>query len=261
MPNIENIIKIEGLHASFGKHVVLKNINLNIFQGEVLTLVGSSGSGKTVLLRHMLGLETPTQGTVSVFNHPIHNIDHMKLQAMRNRSGVLFQNGALFSALSVYDNIALPLRELHKLDEDLIHDLVMLKLKMVEIEIEHANKMPSELSGGMVKRIALARAMALDPELLFLDEPTAGLDPVLSDSFVKLIQTLRTELALTIVMTTHDLDTLVALSDRIAVLADQHIVALGNLTEVTSSNHPFIKNYFGGDRSLRALADIEKRSL
>ncbi|MBL78946.1 MAG: ABC transporter ATP-binding protein [Nitrosomonadaceae bacterium] len=261
MPKIETIIKIEGLHANFGTHVVLKNIDLNVVQGEVLTLVGSSGSGKTVLLRHMLGLETPTQGTINVFNQPIHNSDHIKLQNMRNRSGVLFQNGALFSALSVYDNIALPLRELHTLNEDIINDLVMLKLKMVEIEIEHANKMPSELSGGMVKRIALARAMALDPELLFLDEPTAGLDPVLSDSFVKLIQTLRTELALTIVMTTHDLDTLVALSDRIAVLADQQIVAIGNLTEVTSSNHPFIKHYFGGDRSLRALANIEKRSL
>lgn len=259
MTNKDSIIEIKGLYVHFGTHVVLENVDLDVHQGEVLTLVGSSGSGKTVLLRHMLGLETPAQGTIRIFGQSIYNGNQSKLQSMRNRSGVLFQKGALFSALSVFDNIALPLRELHTLDEDIIHSLVMLKLKMVEIEAQHARKMPSELSGGMIKRIALARAMALDPELLFLDEPTSGLDPVLSDSFVKLIQTLRTELALTIVMTTHDLDTLVALSDRIAVLADQHIVALGNLTKVTSSSHPFITDYFGGDRSKRALAGIDRR--
>ncbi len=222
----------------------------------MLALVGSSGSGKTALLRQMLGLETPVQGTVQIFGQPIYNIDRNKLQNMRNRCGVLFQKGALFSALSVYDNIALPMRELHTLDEDMIYNLVMLKLKMVEIEAQHASKMPSELSGGMIKRIALARAMALDPELLFLDEPTAGLDPELSDGFVKLILTLRTELALTIVMATHDLDTLVALSDRVAVIADQHIVALDNLGNVISNSHPFITNFFGGDRGKRALAGI-----
>ena len=259
MTNKDSIIEIKGLHASFGTHVVLENIDLDVYQDEVLTLVGSSGSGKTVLLRHMLGLEKPTQGTIRIFHQPIYNSNHSQLKNMRNRSGVLFQNGALFSALSVYDNIALPLRELNALDEDIIYGLVMLKLEMVEIEAKHANKMPSELSGGMIKRIALARAMALDPELLFLDEPTSGLDPVLSESFVKLILALRTELALTIVMTTHDLDTLVALSDRIAVLADQHIVALGNLTRVTSSSHPFITSYFGSDRSMRALAGIGKK--
>jgi len=259
MTNKDIIIEIKGLYVRFGTHVVLENVDLDVYQGEVLTLVGSSGSGKTVLLRHMLGLETPAQGAIRVFSQPIYNGNHSKLQSTRNRSGVLFQNGALFSALSVYDNIALPLRELHTLDEDIIHGLVMLKLEMVEIEAKHASKMPSELSGGMIKRIALARAMALDPELLFLDEPTSGLDPVLSESFVKLILALRTELALTIVMPTHDLDTLVALSDRIAVLAEQHIVALGNLTKVISSSHPFITSYFGGDRSMRALAGIDKK--
>jgi len=250
------IIEVKGLHARFGAHVVLENINLNVHHGEVLTIVGSSGSGKTVLLRQMLGLDTPFRGTVQVFGQPIYNGNRDVLQSMRNRCGVLFQKGALFSALSVYDNIALPMRELHTLDEGMIHNLVMLKLKMVEIEAQHANKMPAELSGGMIKRIALARAMALNPELLFLDEPTSGLDPVLSDSFVKLILTLRAELALTIVMTTHDLDTLVALSDRVAVIADQHIVALDNLRNVIGNSHPFITNFFGGDRGKRALTGM-----
>ncbi len=172
---------------------------------------------------------------------------------MRNRCGVLFQKGALFSALSVYDNIALPMRELRTLDESMVRDLVMLKLKMVDIDTKHVSKMPAELSGGMIKRIALARAMALDPELLFLDEPTAGLDPELSEGFVELIQTMRKELPLTIVMATHDLDTLVALSDRVAVLADQHVVALGSLPEVVGADHPFIKNFFRGERGQRAL--------
>jgi len=256
MVNKDYIIEVKGLYTRFGAHVVHENINLCVHRGEVLALVGSSGSGKTALLRQMLGLETPVQGTVQIFGQPIYNIDRNKLQSMRNRCGVLFQKGALFSALSVYDNIALPMRELHTLDEDMIYNLVMLKLKMVEIEAQHASKMPSELSGGMIKRIALARAMALDPELLFLDEPTAGLDPELSDGFVKLILTLRTELALTIVMATHDLDTLVALSDRVAVIADQRIIALDNLCNVIGSSHPFITNFFGGDRGKRALSGI-----
>ena len=256
MVNKDYIIEVKGLYTRFGAHVVHENINLSVHRGEVLALVGSSGSGKTALLRQMLGLETPVQGTVQIFGQPIYNIDRNKLQNMRNRCGVLFQKGALFSALSVYDNIALPMRELHTLDEDMIYNLVMLKLKMVEIEAQHASKMPSELSGGMIKRIALARAMALDPELLFLDEPTAGLDPELSDGFVKLILALRTELSLTIVMATHDLDTLVALSDRVAVIADQRIIVLDNLCNVIGNSHPFITNFFGGDRGKRALSGI-----
>ena len=198
------MIEVEGLYTQFGKHVVHENINLCVRHGEVLTLVGGSGSGKTALMRQMLGLETPARGTVRVFGEPLRGGNREKLQRMRNRCGVLFQKGALFSALSVYDNIALPMRELRTLDESKIRDLVMLKLEMVEIEPRHAYKMPAELSGGMIKRIALARAMALDAELLFLDEPTAGLDPELSAAFVKLIQTMRKELTLTIVMATHD---------------------------------------------------------
>jgi phospholipid/cholesterol/gamma-HCH transport system ATP-binding protein len=247
------IIAVEGLYTRFGSHVVHEDINLCVRRGEVLTLVGGSGSGKTALIRQMLGLETPAQGTIRIFGEPIRGRSLEKLQYMRNRCGVLFQKGALFSALSVYDNIALPMRELRTLDEDMIRNLVMLKLQMVDIDAKHAIKMPAQLSGGMIKRIALARAMALDPELLFLDEPTAGLDPELSDGFVRLIQTLRTELTLTIVMATHDVDTLVALSDRVAVLAEQHLVALGTLREVINTRDPFITNFFCGERGRKIL--------
>jgi phospholipid/cholesterol/gamma-HCH transport system ATP-binding protein len=248
-----NAVEVEDLHSRFGSHVIHEDINLSVKRGEVLGLVGSSGSGKTVLLRQMLGLEMPSQGSVRIFGQSLHKSDRSELQQIRNRCGVLFQKGALFSALSVFDNIALPMRELHTLNETMVRDLVMLKLEMVEIGSQHANKMPAELSGGMIKRIALARAMALNPELLFLDEPTSGLDPVLSEGFVNLIQALQRELTLTIVMATHDLDTLAALSDRVAVLADQRLLALGNLQEVLSTKHPFITKFFLGDRGKKAL--------
>jgi phospholipid/cholesterol/gamma-HCH transport system ATP-binding protein len=253
MTNGNYVIAVEGLYTRFGRHVVHEDINLCVRRGEVLTLVGGSGSGKTALIRQMLGLETPAQGTVRIFGEPVHGRKHKQLQYMRNRCGVLFQKGALFSALSVYDNIALPMRELRTLDEGMIRNLVMLKLKMVEIDTKHAIRMPAELSGGMIKRIALARAMALDPELLFLDEPTAGLDPELSGGFVKLIQTLRTELTLTIVMATHDVETLVALSDRVAALDEQRMVALGTLREVVNTRHPFITKFFCGERGKKIL--------
>jgi phospholipid/cholesterol/gamma-HCH transport system ATP-binding protein len=194
---------------------------------------------------------------VRVFGRSLHEGDPDEMRRLRTRWGMLFQEGALFSALSVYDNIALPLRELKTIDEDLIRDLVLLKLDMVGIEHHHAAKMPSDLSGGMVKRIALARALALEPELLFLDEPTAGLDPDRSESFVRLIADLKRELGLTVVMVTHDLDTLVALSDRVAVLADQRIIALGTVREIAGLSHKFICNFFQGERGQRALEAIK----
>lgn len=238
------IIEIEALHTRFGQLVVHRDINLCVHYHEVLTLVGGSGSGKTTLLRQMLGLEKPSKGNIRVFGASRCDCDFDLLRNIRNRSGVLFQQGALFSALSVFDNVALPLRELRILDEQMIRDLVMFKLDMVAIGSQHANKMPADLSGGMVKRVALARALALDPELLFLDEPTAGLDPELSEGFVKLILALRAEMNLTIVMVTHDLETLSALSSRIAVLADQQIVAIGNLQDIRHHQHPFINSFF-----------------
>ena len=177
----------------------------------------------------------------------------LRERALRRRFGVLFQHGALFSAFSVFDNIAFPLRELGFLDEDIIAELVRLKLAMVELLPRHGGLMPAELSGGMVKRVALARALALEPELLLLDEPTAGLDPDRSDSFVRLIRQLDRELGLTVVLVTHDLDTLAALASPVAVLAEQRILAYGPLDEIMTSDHPFIRNFFLSDRSRRAL--------
>ncbi|ABI60453.1 ABC transporter ATP-binding protein [Nitrosomonas eutropha] len=254
MTTAEPVIEIAGLTTRFGQNVIHENINLTVLKGEVLALVGGSGSGKTTLLRQMLGLITPAQGSVKVFGATHYDCGHEKERELRTRSGVLFQQGALFSALTVFDNIALPMRELRILSETMVRDLVMLKLGMVGVEAQHVHKMPSELSGGMIKRVALARALALDPELLFLDEPTAGLDPALSESFVELIRSLREELALTIVMVTHDLDTLVAISDRVVVLANRSIVALGPIPDIIANGrHPFIKDFFGGARGRNAL--------
>jgi phospholipid/cholesterol/gamma-HCH transport system ATP-binding protein len=245
MTEPECIIEIESLYTRYGNHTVHRDVNLNVYRGEILTLIGGSGSGKTTLLRHMLGLERPSQGTVKILGRPLNDASfNIQGKNIRRRSGVLFQQGALFSALTVFDNVALPLRELRILNDDVIRDLVMIKLNMVAIELEHANKMPSALSGGMIKRVALARALALDPKVLFLDEPTAGLDPELSEGFVELILNLRNEMNLTIVMVTHDLKTLVALSDRIAVLADQHVIVTGTLDEIRRFQHPFITSYF-----------------
>jgi phospholipid/cholesterol/gamma-HCH transport system ATP-binding protein len=253
------VVQIQGLWTKFGRTVVHQDLNLDIHAGEILSIVGGSGTGKTVLLRQMLGLETPTKGTVRVFGADVSTAQAEQLQQMRNHWGMLFQEGALYSALSVFDNIALPLRELRVLPEDVIYDAVMLKMDMVGLGLEHANKMPADLSGGMVKRAALARALALEPQLLFLDEPTAGLDPDLSDAFVDLIQALHRELKLTVVMVTHDLDTLFALSSRIAVLAEKHVIAIGPTRDVLEVDHPFIKQFFLGERGQRALEVLDER--
>lgn len=251
------IVEIIGLHTRFGDNIVHENISLAVNRLEVLTLVGGSGSGKTTLLRQMLGLGHPSQGSVKVFGYARNDCGRDIQKTLRQRVGVLFQQGALFSALTVFDNIALPLRELRVLRESVIRDIVMLRLDMVGVQPQHAYKMPAELSGGMIKRVALARALALDPELLFLDEPTAGLDPSLSDSFVSLIKDLREELTLTIVMVTHDLDTLVAISDRVAVLADRKLIALGPVPQIITIPHPFIEDFFLGVRGQNALRALQ----
>ena len=253
------VVQISDLRTQFGRTVVHQDLNLDIYKGEILSIVGGSGTGKTVLLRQMLGLETPARGSVRVFGEDISEADAQQLQRMRNHWGMLFQQGAMYSALTVFDNIAQPMRELRALPEDVIRDAVLLKMDMVGLGIGDANKMPSDLSGGMIKRASLARALALEPQLLFLDEPTAGLDPDLSDAFVALIQSLHRELGLTVVMVTHDLDTLFALSSRIAVLAEKHVIAIGPPHEVLKVKHPFIEQFFLGGRGLRALEVLEER--
>ena len=247
------VIRVRDLHTRFGDVWVHRGLDLDVAAGEMVSLVGGSGSGKTTLLRLIIGLLIPTRGDVRLFGEPLFGTGIERERALRRRFGVLFQQGALFSAFTVFDNIAFPLRELKCYDEDTIRDLVMLKLSMVELLPRHALLMPAELSGGMIKRVALARALSMEPELLLLDEPTAGLDPDRSDSFVRLIRMLGEELGLTVVLVTHDLDTIAGLSTRVAVLAEQRIVAYGSLDEVMHVDHPFIRNFFLSDRSLRAL--------
>lgn len=253
------VIDVRHLSTRFGKVWVHRDLGLAIAAGEMVSLVGGSGSGKTTLLRQLLGLLLPTEGEIRLFGEPLFGGGLDRERALRRRFGVLFQQGALFSAFTVFDNIAFQLRELKCLDEAMIRDLVMLKLDQVELLPRHAALMPSELSGGMIKRVALARALALDPELLLLDEPTAGLDPDRSEGFVRLISALGKELGLTVVLVTHDLDTLAALSTRVAVLADQRIAAYGTLSEVMCVEHPFIQNFFLTERSARVLRDVQLR--
>jgi phospholipid/cholesterol/gamma-HCH transport system ATP-binding protein len=248
-----SVIRIRDLCTRFGDVWIHRGLDLDIQRGELVSLVGGSGSGKTTLLRMVVGLLLPTSGSIEVFGEPLFGGGVARERLLRQRFGVLFQHGALFSAFNVYDNIAFPLRELKRYDEGAIRDLVMLKLSMVELLPRHGKLMPAELSGGMVKRVALARALALEPELLLLDEPTAGLDPDRSDSFVRLIRMLGEELGLTVMLVTHDLDTLAALSTRVAVLAEHKILAYGTTDEIMHTDHPFIRNFFLSERSVRAL--------
>lgn len=254
----EPIIEIRGLTSAFalpegGRVVIHKDLDLTVRRGEVLTLVGGSGTGKTVLLRQMLGLNTPAAGSVRVLGRPAAELGRPGAAA---RVGMLFQQGALFSAFSVLDNIAFPLRELRTLPDELVRRAALLKLQMVGLKPGDAHKMPAELSGGMIKRVALARALIMDPPLLMLDEPTAGLDPDSSDAFCALLQSLHQELGLTVVMVTHDLDTLFALSSRVAVLAEQRVIIAAPVAEVLAFDHPFIRHFFLGERGLRAISDL-----
>lgn len=246
-------IRVEHIWTYFNETVIHQDISFCLRKGEILGLVGGSGSGKTTLLREIIGLQAPTQGKVYIFGQCPAECDDRTRQHLRNRCGVLFQGGALFSALNVYENIALPLRELHWLDENLVRRVVCAKLNMVGLNAKVAKFAPSELSGGMVTRVALARALALDPPLLFLDEPTSGLDPIACEDFVHLVKSLHQELDFSMLMITHDLYILSALCDRIAVLADQQLVALGSLTAVRACQHPFVQRFFHGEQAHRTL--------
>lgn len=238
------LIRIAHLRTRFGATLIHDDLNLDVLPGEIVALIGGSGSGKTMLLRQILGLAPVDAGRISVFGIDIAQADRLALHGLRQRWGMLFQHGALFSAMNAFDNVAGPMRELRVLPEDLIRDAVLLKLHMVGIAPADSLKMPADLSGGMQKRVALARALALEPELLCLDEPTAGLDPALAHGFVELIRSLHAAMRLTVLMVTHDVVTLLALATQLAVLADRRVVAKGPPHEVMTLPHPFIRDFF-----------------
>ena len=249
-----NVVEVRGLLNLVGRNIVLhRDLDFEVRRDEVMALVGGSGSGKTQLLRVILGLKVAAAGTVRVFGVDWQHGRPADIRLARQRMGMLFQNGALYSAFSVYENVAFPLRERGGLDEAAIRAIVNAKLSQVELGPAHGKLLPANLSGGMVKRVSLARALALSPDLLILDEPTAGLDPDRSERFVQLIKRLREEHRFAVLMVTHDLDTLNDLATRVSVLADQHIIACASVAEIREVKHRFIENFFGGDRGRRAF--------
>jgi phospholipid/cholesterol/gamma-HCH transport system ATP-binding protein len=247
----EAVIRVRGLTVDFGERTVLDGLHVDVRRGEILAFVGASGTGKSVLLRSILGLLRPRAGDIEAFGERIG--PHGPSQEMEKRWGVLFQFGALFSALSVAQNVAVPMQEFLDLPEHLVQALARLKIELVGLSEADGAKYPSELSGGMIKRAALARALALDPEVLFLDEPTAGLDPIAASEFDALIADLRNTLGLTVVMITHDLDTLSAIVDRIAVIGEKRVLVEGDLDTMRRFDHPWVKSYFGGERARAAF--------
>jgi phospholipid/cholesterol/gamma-HCH transport system ATP-binding protein len=247
----EVIIRVRDLVVGFGEKLVMNRLNLDVYRGEVLGFVGGSGQGKSVLTRAILGLVPIRAGAIEIFGQNRNALDPAHRRALEQRWGVLFQNGALFSGLTVKQNIQMPMREMRHISQKLMDELAMLKIELVGLSLDAADKFPSELSGGMVKRAALARALALDPELLFLDEPTSGLDPIGAAEFDELISTLQHSLGLTVFMVTHDLDSLYSICDRVAALADGKVIAQGPLKNLLASPHPWLKAYFHGVRGER----------
>jgi phospholipid/cholesterol/gamma-HCH transport system ATP-binding protein len=246
------VIAVQGLCTRFGSQVVHEGLDLDVRQGEILGIVGASGTGKSVLLREILGLLRPVRGRILVLGEDLARLGDAARRALQARQGVLFQDGALFSSMTVGQNIQAPLRERFDLSAELLDGLAGLKIALVGLPLDACSKYPAELSGGMRKRAGLARALALDPEILFLDEPTAGLDPIGAAEFDRLIRGLQRSLGLTVVMVTHDLDTLIATCDRIAALVDGRAV-VGTLDELRNLDHPWLRAYFDGPRGRAAL--------
>jgi phospholipid/cholesterol/gamma-HCH transport system ATP-binding protein len=254
-----DVIRVRGLTNSFGEQTVHDKLDLDVHRGEILGVVGGSGTGKSVLMRSIIGLQTPTSGEVTVFGEQMIDRDDHDARDVRSRWGVLFQGGALFSTLTVAENVQVPLREYFpNIDPKLLDEIAAYKVAMAGLPAEAGPKYPSELSGGMRKRAGLARSLSLDPELLFLDEPTAGLDPIGAAAFDELIKSLKETLGLTVFLITHDLDTLHAICDRVAVLADKRVVAVGTIPELLALDHPWIQEYFNGPRG-RAAQDAAER--
>jgi phospholipid/cholesterol/gamma-HCH transport system ATP-binding protein len=251
----EPIIRVRDLVVGFDERIILDGLDLDVRRGEVMGFVGGSGQGKSVLTRTILGLTTKRAGTIEVFGQNLDDLSEAEHRLMERRWGVLFQQGALFSGLTVRQNIQVPMREYLRISQGLMDELAMLKIEMVGLNPDAADKFPSELSGGMIKRAALARALALDPDIVFLDEPTSGLDPIGAAEFDELIGTLQKTLGLTVFMVTHDLDSLYAICDRVAALADKHVIAAGPIEELLQSDHPWLRAYFHGTRARRLVPD------
>lgn len=250
----EHVIEVQGLRTQFGDRVIHEDLDLAVRRGEILGVVGGSGTGKSVLMRAIIGLKEPSAGSVRVFGADYYDASPKARREIERRWGVMFQGGALFSSLTVAQNVMAPLREHLRMSEALASDIAAMKISMSGLPPDAGAKYPSELSGGMSKRAGLARALALDPEIVFLDEPTAGLDPIGAENFDRLIVNLKHSLGLTVFMVTHDLDTLHATCDRVAVLAERKVIALGPLDDVRRNDHPWIQEYFSGPRGRAALA-------
>lgn len=248
----ETVIEMRNVSTSFGKHVVHTDINLVINRAEIFAIIGGSGSGKSTLLREMILLQRPNTGSIQILGIDLKNINDDDALNLRKRWGVMFQHGGLFGSLTVKENVGLPLREHTQLSENLVDEISAAKLAMTGLALAVSQQYPSELSGGMMKRASLARALALDPELLFLDEPTAGLDPVSAAGVDELVIKLRDQFGLTIVMITHDLDLLWQVADRVAVLADGKVQAVDSMLALSTSDHPAVKAFFDGPRGRSA---------
>jgi phospholipid/cholesterol/gamma-HCH transport system ATP-binding protein len=248
----ENVIRLRGVGTSFGAHVVHRDLDLDVRRGEILALVGGSGSGKSTLLREIILLQRPDRGSVEVLGQDVWALDEAQARDVRRRCGVMFQRGGLFGSMTVRENIGLPLREHTRLSDALIDEIAEFKLSLTGLEADAADKYPSELSGGMLKRAALARALALDPELLFLDEPTAGLDPASAEGVDRLVLQMRDMFGLTVVVITHDLDLLWDIADRVAVLGDKTVLAVDSMEVLVNSAIPQVHEYFEGARGVAA---------
>jgi phospholipid/cholesterol/gamma-HCH transport system ATP-binding protein len=248
-PPNEPIISVSNLTVGFGERLVLNGLSLDVRRGEILGFVGASGAGKSVLTRTIIGLMPKRSGRIQVMGVDLDTVGEEERREVERRWGVLFQHGALFSSLSVRENIQFPVRELMNLSDRVLDEMTYAKLTLVGLKPEVADRHPSQLSGGMIKRVALARALALDPEIVFLDEPTSGLDPIGAGDFDDLVRTLQRTLGLTVFMVTHDLDSLYTACDRIAVLGDGKVIAVGTMDDMLASRHPWLQSYFHGKRA------------
>ena len=258
-PPSDLVVKVRGLVNRFGEATIHDGLDLDMCRGEILGVVGGSGTGKSVLMRSIIGLQTPDAGVIDVVGESMLDRDETETTAIRKRWGVLFQGGALFSTLTVAENVEFPLREFYpQLSKSLLDEIAAYKVAMTGLASDAGPKFPAELSGGMRKRAGLARALALDPELLFLDEPTAGLDPISAAAFDELTLGLKRTLGLSVFLITHDLDTLYAICDRVAVLADRKLIAIGTIPELLELDHPWIQDYFNGPRGRAATAAVKR---